>query len=277
MLDGVIVIPCYNEAKRLNLAAFRHFARHMRSLRLLMVNDGSRDNTAELLDKLAREHAQIEALHLSPNGGKAEAVRRGILHACEQSPDFVGYLDADLATPLEEVPRFIDVLTRRDDVQVVIGSRMRLLGRNVRRRRLREFLGRSFALVASHVIGMPLRDTQCGAKVFRVNEQLQAAFSEPFNSRWIFDVEILARLKNGYQAAGLGDVSQVVYELPLDRWEEVPGSKLKSSDFVKAIGELYTIFWRYRWLGEVIPPQSSEDTAAAPESTPFQREHRRAA
>lgn len=277
MLNGVIVIPCYNEAKRLDLWAFRHFAHHMRGLRLLMVNDGSRDDTAELLDKLARENSQIEALHLSPNGGKAEAVRRGILAACEQSPDFVGYLDADLATPLEELPHFVDVLTRREDVQIVFGSRMRLLGRDVRRRRVRRLLGRSFAIVASQVVGIPIYDTQCGAKIFRVNEQLQAAFSEPFNSRWIFDVEILARLKNGYQAAGLGDVSQVVYELPLDRWEEVPGSKLKSSDFVKAIGELYTIFWRYRWLGEVIPAQFSEDTAAAPESSPFQREHRRAA
>ncbi len=277
MVHGVIVIPCYNEADRLSPSAFHHFARNTPGIRLLMVNDGSRDQTAELLDKLASENPGIDALHLSPNGGKAEAVRRGMLAACDQSPDFVGFLDADLATPLDELPRFVDVLTRRQDVQVIFGSRMRLLGREVHRRRLRGLLGRSFALVASQVIGIPLRDTQCGAKVFRVNDLLRAAFSEPFASRWIFDVEILARLKNGYRAAGLGDVSAVVYELPLDRWEEVPGSKLKSGDFLKAIVELSTIYWRYRWRGEVIQPIFPARSTAAEESIIPQGEHRRAA
>lgn len=277
MLDGVIVVPCYNEADRLNLSAFRHFAHSMPGVRLLMVNDGSRDNTAELLDKLASENSRIDVLHLSRNAGKAEAVRRGILAACDQSPDFVGYLDADLATPLEELSRFVDVLTRRLDVQVVFGSRVRLLGREIRRRRLRGFLGRSFALVASRAIGIPLRDTQCGAKVFRVNDPLRAAFSEPFASRWIFDVEILARLKNGYQSAGLGDVSAAVYELPLDHWEEVPGSKLKSGDFLKAILELSTIYWRYRWRDEIIPPPLAAKSPAAQEPNVLLDELHRAA
>lgn len=266
MLDGVIVVPCYNEAERLNLPAFRKFARSASGLRLLMVNDGSSDGTAEILDRLAAENAGIEALHLFPNGGKAEAVRRGIVAACDLGPDYVGFLDADLATPLEELPRFVDVLNRRPDVQIVFGSRLRLLGREIRRRRVRGFLGRGFALVASQLIGIPLHDTQCGAKVFRVNEPLRAAFASPFASRWIFDVEVLARLKLGYRNAGLGNVAEAVYELPLEHWEEVPGSKLKSGDFLKAIFELSSIYWQYIVTGADKLTTEEDSVVALPES-----------
>ncbi len=254
MLHGVIVVPCYNEAQRLNLPAMRRFVGTVAGLRMLMVNDGSSDGTAELLDQLAAETSGIQVLHLAANSGKAEAVRQGLLAACGESPDFVGFIDADLATPLEELPRFVEVLRRLPQVKVVLGLRLRLLGREIRRQRLRGLLGQVFAALASQVIGLKLQDTQCGAKLFRVNNPLRAALAQPFASRWIFDVELLARLKAAYAHDGLGDVARAVYELPLERWTEVPGSKLKRSDFIKAIVELAGIYRRYSWTKWPVPP-----------------------
>lgn len=281
MLSGVIVVPCYNEAQRLDLAAWQRFVQAAPGVRLLMVNDGSQDGTGEMLDRLASSGRSIRVLHLPANGGKAEAVRQGMLSACSTAADFVGFLDADLATPWQEVPRFIDVLRRLPHVQVVLGSRLRLLGRDIRRQRLRRLLGRMFALAASRVIGLPLQDTQCGAKLFRRNALLQSSLEQPFASRWIFDVELLARLKAAYRAAGQGDLVDVAYELPLEQWHEVPGSKLKRSDFLKAIVELAGIYRRYSRGAPALQPAPNEAAIAAKDraakSLPTDNELHRAA
>jgi hypothetical protein len=193
---------------------------------------------------------------LDRNCGKAEAVRRGVLHALATRPQFVGYWDADLATPLEVIPDFRGVLERRDDIQLVIGTRISLLGRQIQRQRLRCLLGRIFARVASRVLRLPVYDTQCGAKLFRVNDQVAAAFAAPFLTSWIFDVEILARLLTG--RADAEGVSRAIYEFPLDRWRDVPGSKLKPRHFVQAVGEMARIYWCY------FGPGAAYGTAASP-------------
>ena len=238
-----LVVPCYNEEERLRVAVFERFAATHPFVRFVMVNDGSRDRTAEILAGLAATRPrQFEVLSLAVNSGKAEAVRQGMVHALEFGADFVGFIDADLAAPLDEVPRLIDVLCRRPDVGVVIGSRLSLAGHRIQRRRIRRLLGRCFAAVAASLIGLPLRDTQCGLKLFRCDDASRRLFAEPFQSRWIFDVEVLARLiaTQGRDAA----VAQV-YEMPLEEWSEVAGSKLKSGDFVKAVGELLGIYATY--------------------------------
>ena len=96
-----VLIPCYNEELRLNLAAFGRFLRSESRCRLLFVNDGSRDGTLKLLRRLEQEHARrVDVIDLSRNSGKAEAVRCGVRYALERGADYVGYWDADLATPL---------------------------------------------------------------------------------------------------------------------------------------------------------------------------------
>jgi hypothetical protein len=125
------------------------------------------------------------------------------------------------------------------------------------------------------VLGLPLRDTQCGAKTFRANELTEFLFSEPFRSRWLFDVELFARY---LIAVGKQSADSRLYEMPLDAWSEVPGSKLKSADFLKAIWELGVIYWEYftssrwevRYRNRRRWPQ--EETPQAAEA-----EHRRAA
>jgi glycosyltransferase involved in cell wall biosynthesis len=242
--DCVVVIPCYNERRRLNADAFREFLLDHENISFLLVNDGSTDGTRELLDELALGNRErLSALHLESNGGKAEAVRRGLLEATALGIRYAGFWDADLATPLDAIPEFIDHLDDNPDVQMVFGARVRLLGREIERRPLRHYLGRVFATTASLVLGVPLYDTQCGAKMFRVTPQIVRLFQTPFRSRWIFDVEIVARF---LCEPHLNSINALIHETPLMRWRDVAGSKVRPRDFLRAAFELWTISRTYR-------------------------------
>ena len=252
-MSSLIVVPCYNEATRLPVGRFYEFARSRPEIRFLFVNDGSSDATAGVLDDLAAvDRSRFLVRHLRTNSGKAEAVRHGVCEALRLQPEYVGYWDADLATPLEEIPRFIDVLERRADVRIVLGTRANLLGRKIERRPLRRMLGRLFARVASRSLGVSIFDTQCGAKLLRRTAAVEAAFAAPFCVRWIFDVELLARLAHLAEPNATG-LASGVYELPLEQWRDVPGSKLKGRDFVNAIGELWRIHRQYRNAPIAVP------------------------
>jgi dolichyl-phosphate beta-glucosyltransferase len=255
-----IVIPCFNEAARLDRGRVRSFVREHPDIGLLFVNDGSLDETADILDDL-HLHApwQIEVLHLPRNLGKAEAVRRGMVAVLEAGATAAGYWDADFSTPIEDVSLFQNVLDRRDNVSLVIGTRLSLLGRSIRRRWTRRQAGRLFARCASLVVGLPIVDTQCGAKLFRVDDSTRALFDRPFLSRWIFDVELLVRWKLACRRLGWEDCETRLYELPIDTWREVPGSKLKGRDFARAVGELAHIWWTYSSRPAPLPPEECRD------------------
>jgi dolichyl-phosphate beta-glucosyltransferase len=127
--SAVIVISCYNEATRLPVHQFKTFAGAEHAVRFLFVDDGSSDATWSVLEGLCREAPQrLAARRLPMNVGKAEAVRQGVLHAFEAGPDYVGYWDADLATPLEAIVSFCELLDARPDLEIVCGARVRLLG-----------------------------------------------------------------------------------------------------------------------------------------------------
>ncbi len=246
MPGSTIVVPCYNEAERLDTAAFLAFAARREEVRFLLVNDGSTDATLEVLEGLARARpGQFAVLHLEQNQGKAEAVRQGILQALIDEPETVGYWDADLATPLEAIDQLKAVLSSDPRLRIVMGARVKLLGRSIERRALRHYLGRIFATAASTVLGLPVYDTQCGAKLLRVCDETRALFLRPFCSRWVFDVELLARFVRGRSAEGRRPAEQAIYEYPLHQWRDVAGSKVRPRDFFKAFFELSRIYWRY--------------------------------
>jgi dolichyl-phosphate beta-glucosyltransferase len=236
-MSGIeIVVPCYNEARRLRPQAFLAFAAAERDVRLLFVDDGSTDATAEVLESI-RERAphNVDWIGGQPNAGKGEAVRRGLRRACARpGARFVGFWDADLSTPLELVPRFAEVLDRRPAVRAVIGSRMKLCGRRIDRDWYRCLLSSLFARTASLALGCRVRDTQCGAKLLRVDADLLGLLAEPFRSRWIFDVELLQRLS----LSGDSPLHEAVFELPLEEWTEVGDSRLRPRDFARAVREL---------------------------------------
>ncbi|RLS52664.1 MAG: glycosyltransferase [Planctomycetota bacterium] len=247
MRPVAIVVPCYNEEQRLNRFAFHRFLSDELRVRFVFVNDGSRDGTLARLQELqsACQPGHIDIVDLPKNGGKAEAVRHGMRHALASGADLIGFWDADLATPLDEVPAFIRAFNRYPEIEMVVGSRLTLLGHSVQRNPKRSLLGRCFATAASLVLGIRLQDTQCGAKMFRRSRFLAAVLEQPFQSRWIFDVELLARWRQ-LRALGAPCLISSLYEQPLDTWVEVGGSRLKATDFLKAPWELWQIAWSSR-------------------------------
>lgn len=242
----IVVVPCYNEAQRLDLPQFTALLSQDNDVSLLLVDDGSTDETPELLEGFRRRCPErVLVCGLQQNVGKAEAVRRGLQAALEHGPEFVGYWDADLATPLDAILQFRTLLAERPELLLVMGSRVALLGRQIKRRWIRHVLGRAFATVASFLLNLSVYDTQCGAKLFRVTSRTMELFERPFQTRWIFDVEILARLTYGTTPRGRYPVHEVVYEYPLDCWREVGGSRLKPQDMLWAGIELGGIYWSY--------------------------------
>jgi glycosyltransferase involved in cell wall biosynthesis len=250
-----VVVPCYNEAQRLAVDKFHEFAAAHPDVRFLFVNDGSRDDTLRVLQELReRAPAYFDVLDLQQNQGKAEAVRRGMLQAFAAPVQYVGYWDADLATPLDELPRFIAALERHPERDICFGSRVRLLGRSIDRNAVRHYLGRLFATVASFVLDLAIYDTQCGAKVFRAREQTRSLFATPFSVNWTFDVELIARLQaQTATRSRSGDANARIYELPLNRWHDVAGSKVRSTDFFKAFFEMLRVYHKYGRGGRHAP------------------------
>lgn len=242
-----LVVPCYNEAARLPAERMLAFVASDPDVGLVLVDDGSTDATRTQLEALAaRRPEAISVLALPGNRGKGEAVRAGLLHAFAAGPDYVGYWDADLAAPLEEVARLRAVLEARPACDVVFGARVALLGRSIRRSALRHYLGRVFATLTAETLGVPIYDTQCGAKLLRATPEVRALFQEPFGTRWLFDVEILARLIAAHGGrAGRARVREAVYELPLDRWHDVADSKVRPLDLVRGMRDLARIWRRY--------------------------------
>jgi len=243
-MQAWIVVPCYNEETRLDSGAFEAWIDGNPEVGFILVNDGSRDGTVQKLRTLA-EHkpGRVDVIDQQPNQGKAEAVRVGMLRAMDKGAPFAGYWDADLATPLEEIPLFIHCLTENPKIEIVLGARIALLGRVIERKAHRHYLGRIFATAASQVLALPVYDTQCGAKLFRVSDRTRRLFKEPFGSRWIFDVEWLAR----YRCEG--GPRESIFEMPVRSWKDVGESRVKPTDFLKAIGEMAAIHRKYPMPG----------------------------
>ncbi|GAC1403895.1 MAG: hypothetical protein NVSMB65_20360 [Chloroflexota bacterium] len=242
----ILVVPCYDEEVRLAPARFLEAELPGHRLEFLFVNDGSKDGTLRVLEALrARDPGRIGVLDLGRNRGKAEAVRRGIGQALARQPTYVGFWDADLATPLAELPLFCEILGTRPEVDLVVGARVKLLGRAVERKAYRHYFGRVFATAVSQLLRLAIYDTQCGAKLFRATDEVGALFAQPFLSRWVFDVELLARYRNAVEARGR-DAAAGIYEVPLREWQDVGASKVRPRDAVRAWGDLARIYLHYR-------------------------------
>jgi dolichyl-phosphate beta-glucosyltransferase len=147
-----------------------------------------------------------------------------MLRALAEQAEIVGFVDADLATPPSELCRLAG-LAREGCFDVVMGSRVQLLGRAIKRKHARHYIGRVFATCASLSLRLPVYDTQCGAKLFLRTPALAAALAAPFTSRWAFDVELLGRLVHPPSGIAPVEVARIREE-PLLSWTDVPGSKL---------------------------------------------------
>ncbi len=236
MSATVVVVPCYNEADRLDEQAFVDFARKNPDFSFIFVNDGSSDRTADVLDEMhAALPEQLRALPLRENGGKAEAVRAGMQNALESDAySYFAFIDADLAVPLSQL-----VLARSaigtPGTSVVIGSRVKRLGARILRSPSRHYFGRVFATAVSMTLDLAVYDSQCGIKMFD-RGFATVAFREAFQTRWLFDIEILIRLRSNFS-----NFDTSVLEMPLGEWTEKKGSKITLGSVLRVPRDLMTI------------------------------------
>jgi glycosyltransferase involved in cell wall biosynthesis len=254
MPEVCLVIPCFNEARRLRGDEILEFLHAHEQVTICFVDDGSADGTRATLDELSvRAPQAVKVLALPVNRGKAEAVRQGVLHAASlQRFALIGYWDADLSTPLPELPALLRPFEADPACTVAMGARVRRLGSNIRRSASRHYVGRVFSTLASLLLKLPVYDSQCGAKVVRA-DLVDVLFGDPFLTKWIFDVEILARLRN---YLGRDAVLDAVSEVPLREWTEVGGSKLRLAHMVKVPLELMRISAHYN---RTPPPARARD------------------
>lgn len=194
MWKASIVVPCYNEEKRLPVEKYCNFLKEVDNVSLLFVNDGSTDKTINILDILYKDFPdKCSVLQLIKNSGKAEAVRRGILEAIKSQGQYVGFWDADLSTPLGTILDFCKFIDEHPSIYMIFGARVQLLGKTIERSKFRHYAGRVFATIISVMFNLKVYDTQCGAKLFRVTPEISQIFQKEFLTQWIFDVEIIAR------------------------------------------------------------------------------------
>lgn len=242
--ETIIVIPCYQEASRLATGRFDEFINRRDGVGFVFVDDCSTDTTAMLVQQLADRHpGRIACLHNTVNLGKGGAIRNGVLYAQDKA-DYIGYWDADLSTPLDLIPDFIALLRERNAL-MVIGSRIKIAGHEVRRRARRHYPGRIFAALASLIIGQGIYDTQCGAKLFR-NNIVADCFGLPFLSRWCFDIELIFRLIDHYGLEEVNTPDSRLLELPLRRWIDEGDSRIHSIDVLHMVTDLARIYYKYR-------------------------------
>jgi glycosyltransferase involved in cell wall biosynthesis len=235
-----IIVPCFNEATRLDTAAFISYMRSDTNTFFLFVDDGSSDNTIEVLREIKKKSSGFASyLQLPKNVGKAEAVRQGILVTLHEQPDYLGFWDADLATPLSEIPHFSICFSNDNRLAYVCGARIKRMGAIIERNWYRHCLGRIIATLISFVLDLPTHDTQCGAKIF-TRELAQKLFEKPFLSTWLFDVELLVRI---LELFGKKIANQMIYEFPLHTWRDVGASKVNPLYLFKVPFELVRIFW----------------------------------
>jgi glycosyltransferase involved in cell wall biosynthesis len=227
-----IVIPAYNEAKRLGSSLERvgnYVIAQGWDAEVIVVNDGSSDATPDLVRECARRYPFLRLLENPGNRGKGYSVRNGMLHA---SGDLLLFSDADLSAPIEEAPKLLSAI--KNGADIAIGSRwIRPETQTKRQKLMRQFYGRAFNGALRILLRLKQKDTQCGFKAF-TREAAQKVFPLQRIERWGFDPEILYLGRHfGFR----------IDEVPV-AWADVGGTRINPlRDGLRMIGEVLRVRW----------------------------------
>lgn len=237
MKTFAIVVPFFNEEIRIKDG--NYFVSLCKELDadFYFVDDGSRDNTYAILQKLSNV-TESRVIRLYKNLGKGEAIRAGLREASKSKHyRYYGYLDADGAFPATEVTRCIDlaknVFLQRSEIEIYIASRIKLGGKDIIRSSTRHYLSRLIiTLIGFRTKNMPY-DSQSGLKLFRNGDEFQAAIERQFKTRWFFDLELMSRLGFQHKAC--------IWEEPVNAWRDIKGSKIRVLSAVSILKEIFVI------------------------------------
>jgi len=239
-MKNAIIVPCYNEANRLKFDEFSTFLKTNPHFLICFVNDGSKDNTLQQLQTFEAHQDRVFVYDMPQNGGKAEAVRNGTNFInSKYNLESIGFMDADLATGFDDYTMLVDELID-NDLKMVFGSRKMESDANVERSAFRKLASWGVGLMIKLIIGLPIKDTQCGAKVFNPGIA-RYIFNKSFMSRWLFDVEMFIRIRSLYK----GQSMDFIKEVAVTEWEEVEGSHITWQDSIKFPKELLEIAFTY--------------------------------
>jgi dolichyl-phosphate beta-glucosyltransferase len=223
-----ILLPAYNEEATIAQAireTQRVFSALQEPFEILVINDGSADKTASVVEIMTRELKEVRLIQLPENGGKGNAIQAGVAAA---QGEVLLFLDCDLAVHPKE---FLTFLPHLNETDILIGSR-RVSGAKIviRQPLYRVWLGQTFNFIVRRYLDIPFTDTQCGFKVF-TKEAAQRVFSDLRSKGWVFDVEILLRA----QQQGLR-----IKELPIE-WRNGRDSRVRLSDARQILSELHLV------------------------------------
>lgn len=237
MKQTAIIIPCYNEAKRLKVENINTLLTETDAT-VFLANDGSTDTTLQLANRIAVANPErIKVIHFDKNEGKGKVVYKAVKKVlADNKYDYISYYDADFSTPTSELTKMIADI-KQNNINFIFASRLKRLNSTIERSTFRHYIGRIITTIVNFKFHLAIYDTQCGAKILS-KEAVKVAFEKPFYTKWLFDVEIFIRLRKQ-------KLLHQSKEFFLAEWKDISGSKLRWTDGFKIMREIVSLYLKY--------------------------------
>lgn len=233
----VIVVPCFNEEKRLNNVYFNALSKTKNTL-WIFVDDGSTDGTSKILEVYSKSENVIN-LKLNNNVGKSNAVAHGMKYAAKSISQigWLGFLDSDGAFVTRDVENVIKKTSQIKEYDALYTSRVKMAGRNIKRNTARHLIARLITTIFGLAWTDIPYDTQSGFKLYKYDDEFNLMLEKPFKTRWFFDIELSIRFVQ-YKKKNIK-----VWEEPVSSWIDISGSKIDYRESARIILESIYIFY----------------------------------